>query len=184
MKKIACTVFLLFFALYAQASVRVLALEFQKADELYVLNAQLSIDWNKRLKESLHHGMTLFFVAEAKITQKRWYVWNKEILSVQKKWQVSFHPITREYRLNLGGLHQSFSTFEDLEEVLSRVVNWEIATVKELNLNKNATLSFRFYLDTASLPKTFQIGIWGNSEWLLESPWVEKSLSLTVENKE
>lgn len=183
MKKFSIVILFFIIALPLKAQIHVPFLELKTDNTHYVLNAHLKINWNERLKETLHYGIPLFFVADAQITQKRFYIWNTQIAHAQKKWQISFHPITREYRLHYGGLYQSFVHFENLEQALSNIKNWKISPKNDFNFDENTTLSFRFYLDTSALPQTFQIGIWGNKEWLLDSGWIfQKNLALTVEN--
>ncbi len=163
-------------------SIAVENLTLKQNGNVFVVNADLNIQWNEHLKKTLEHGISLFFVADAALYRPRWWWRDKKIAAVQRKWQLSYHPITREYRLNLGGLFQSFRSFEEVERAIARIRNWELIDAQKLDHSKEYTLMFRFALDYEALPKTFQIGIWGNREWVLDSGWIfQKNLQFTVE---
>ena len=169
-------------AVAEENSIAVENLTLKQNGSVFVVNADLNIQWNEHLKKTLEHGISLFFVADAALYSPRWWWRDKKIAAAQKKWQLSYHPITREYRLNLGGLFQSFQSFEEVEKALSRIRNWTLVDAEKLEDAKEYTFMFRFALDYEALPKTFQIGIWGNREWLLDSGWIfQKNLALTVE---
>lgn len=186
--KIVLFLFFYFFSFIAVASdnsIEVTNLSLKQNGEAFVIDADLNIQWNEHLKKTLEHGIALFFVADAALYIPRWWWRDKKIASAQKKWQLSYHPITREYRLNLGGLFQSFRSFEEVERALSRIRNWELLKTDQLKNGKEYSLMFRFALDYEELPKTFQIGIWGNREWVLDSGWIfQKNSVSTVEKSQ
>ena len=62
-------------------------------------------------------------------------------------------------------LSQSFDTLAQAQAAIKRIVNWKIAEASEMDLSGKYTLDFRFRLDLGQLPRPFQIGAIGQSEW-------------------
>ena len=187
MKRFALILFSFLLINFTAANENGIAVEnllLQQNGAVFYLNADLNIQWNEPLTKNLEHGIPIFFVSDAQIYKPRWWWADKKIAAVQKKWAVSYHPMTREYRLESDTV-QFFRDFESLAAALSRIRGWEIVAAEKLENGEKYTLLFRFALDYEALPKTFQIGIWGNREWALDSGWIfQKNLALTVENFE
>jgi hypothetical protein len=62
-------------------------------------------------------------------------------------------------------LNQSFDTLTDALAAVKRVSRWKIAEVPELDGNQKLKVDFRFRLDLSQLPRPFQIGTLGQSDW-------------------
>jgi Domain of unknown function (DUF4390) len=73
--------------------------------------------------------------------------------------------------LSTGLLQQSFPTLEEALNVLQRVRNWLVVdrTVRLSDADYEAAVRMR--LDTALLPKPFQLSALTGRELQLESPW-------------
>ncbi|MEN9538806.1 MAG: hypothetical protein RLZZ126_1041, partial [Pseudomonadota bacterium] len=71
------------------------------------------------------------------------------------------------------GLGSGFSqNFDSLPEALAsvrRVVNWRIGDAADLEPDQRLSVDFRFKLDISQLPRPFQIGAIGLSDWTLEA---------------
>jgi len=159
------------------------------SDDGYVLSADFALELNQRLEEAVTKGLTLFFVADFELTKGRWY-WLDEKLAVRSQtYRLSYHALTRQYRLSSGGgLHQSFASLTEAMAMLSHLRNWLIIekTDKSVRLGEPYQAALRLRLDIAQLPKPFQITSLGNKDWSLSSDWKTWQVSLpalTVESK-
>ena len=119
-------------------------------------------------------GVVLFFVAEFELTRPRWYWLDEKVLSRSLTHRLSYHALTRQYRLSTGGLHQSFDSLSEAVHVLSRLRNWiviEKADSALLRPGETYAAALRLRLDINQLPRPFQIAALGNKDWTLASDW-------------
>jgi hypothetical protein len=146
----------------------------QAADGLY-LSASLRFELPPAVEDALQKGIALSFVAEANLYRDRWYWYDKAVLTTTRTMRLSYVPLTRRWRLNLGaangaglagaGLAQNFDSLYDALAAVSRFARWKIAEGADLEPDSRHSIDFRFRLDTSQLPRPLQFGVTGNSEW-------------------
>lgn len=152
-------------------------------EEGYILSADFSFELGPRLEEAVTKGVSLYFVADFELMRSRWYWLDEKLISRSQTWRLSYHALTRQYRLaNGGGLHQSFATLADALAVLARLRNWQVIDKadkdKALRPGETYPAALRLRLDLAQLPRPFQISALGNKEWSLVSDWKNWLLTL------
>lgn len=139
----------------------------------YVLSANFNFELNQRLEEAVTKGVVLYFVAEFELSKPRWYWLEEKAASRSQTYRLSYHALTRQYRVSTGGLHQSFSTLADAVLVFSRVRGWLVIekTDKGVRSGEPYQGAIRLRLDLNQLPRPFQITALGNKDWNLSSDW-------------
>lgn len=143
----------------------------------YVLSADFRFELNPRLEEAVTKGVVLYFVADFELTRARWYWLDEKLASRSQTYRLSYHALTRQYRLSTGGLHQSFATLSDAMQVLSRLRNWLVVEKggnkgeKSVHPGETYDAALRLRLDMTQLPRPFQITALGNRDWSLDSDW-------------
>jgi hypothetical protein len=140
-------------------------------DEGYTLDADFKIDLNPRLEDAINKGVALYFEVEFELTRKRWYWIDEREVSRQLMLRLSYHALTRQYRISSGPLYQSFSTLDDALRVLSRVRNWQVLERKDLDAGTDYDAALRMRLDVTQLPKPFQVNALTSRDWNLASDW-------------
>jgi Domain of unknown function (DUF4390) len=135
------------------------------------LNADFDVMLTPRLENALHMGVALYFTTEFECTRPRWYWLDDRITSVSRSTRVSFHALTRTYRLSTGTLHQSFPTLDDALHVVGRVRHWIVLGKDQLSPETAYLAAVRIRLDVSQLPKPFQVSALANREWTLASEW-------------
>lgn len=142
-------------------------------DDGYVLSADFKFDLTPRLEEAVTKGVVLYFVADFELTKGRWYWLDEKLASRSQTYRLSYHALTRQYRLSTGGLHQSFATLSDAVQVLSRLRNWGVIErgEKSIRVGEPYEAALRLRLDVTQLPRPFQITALGNKDWTLSSDW-------------
>jgi hypothetical protein len=145
--------------------------ELRVSEEGLVLNAEFSFDLNARLADAVRNGIPLYFLVEFELTRPRWYWFDEKTLTRSLQMRLSYHALSRQYRLSTGALHLSFATLDQAEGVMRRVRNWVIAERNSLPADADFEAAVRMRLDRTLLPKPFQLSALTNSEWHLESPW-------------
>jgi hypothetical protein len=69
-------------------------------DEGYVLSADFRFESEfASLEEAVNRGVVLHFVADFELTRERWYWLDEKLLSRSLTYRLSYHALTRQYRL-------------------------------------------------------------------------------------
>jgi hypothetical protein len=136
-----------------------------------VLAADFAFELNPRLAEVVTNGVPLYFVIEFELTRPRWYWFDEKAAVKRIQLRLSYHALSRYYRLSTGALQQNYATLEEALNVMRRVRNWQV-------LDRNAGLTdasyeaaVRMRLDVTLLPKPFQLSALTSRDLNLESPW-------------
>jgi hypothetical protein len=136
-----------------------------------VLNADFTLELTPRLEEVLAQGVPLYFLVEFEFLRPRWYWLDEKIGAATLTARLSFHALTRTYRLSTGTLHQSFTTLDDALRALGRVREWLVLPPGTLRADTSYNAYVRMRLDVAQLPKPFQLSALANRDWSLSSTW-------------
>lgn len=139
-------------------------------DEGYALDADFQIELNPRLEDAIDKGVPLYFEVEFELTRKRWY-WFDDSVGRQLMLRLSYHALTRQYRVSSGALYQSFSTLAEALRVLSRVRSWQVLDPGQVSVGSDYQAGLRMRLDVTQLPKPFQVNALTSKEWNLASEW-------------
>lgn len=163
-------------ALALAAEIEIANPQIVAGDDGYVLSADFGFDLNQRLEEAVTKGVVLHFVAEFELTRPRWYWLDEKVISRSQTYRLSYHALTRQYRLSTGGLHQSFDSLSEALRVLSRLRNWVVIERAAdgnpvVRPGETYTAALRLRLDINQLPRPFQISALGNKDWNLSSDW-------------
>jgi hypothetical protein len=149
------------------------------SDEGWQVSADFNIKLAPVLEEALMNGLSLPFIAEADLRRSRWYWFDQR--SDTPSWQIrlSYLPLTQQYRLGSaeGGLSLRFNRLSDALNALGRVRYWRLGGRELLQRGESYSLGVRLRLDTAQLPKPFQLNALTNRDWTLESPWLRLTLT-------
>ncbi len=161
-----------FAALCARADdIEVIDARLAASEEGLLLSADFGFEFNARLSEAVANGVPLYFVVDFELTRPRWYWFDENTVSRRTQLRLSYHALSRQYRVSTGPLHQNFSTLDDALDVMRRLRNWQV-------LERSVTLdgsrygaAVRMRMDPAQLPKPLQLSALTNRELRLESPW-------------
>jgi hypothetical protein len=164
---------------FAQTSgAEVTQLSLQRGDDGVLLSAAVTFELPPVIEDALAKGIPMFFVAEAVLLRDRWYWYDKQISSAARHMRLSYQPLTRRWRLvvsptpvgNSGlALGQIFDTREEAMAAVQRVSNWRIADLADVDPDTRHNVDFRFRLDVSQLPRPFQIGAVGQSDWSISA---------------
>ncbi len=139
--------------------------------ENYVINADIALRLNARVTEAIERGIPVQFVVEASVKAPRWYWFDKTAAQQSLVYRLSYHPLTRSYRLDSGGLHQRFDSLDAAVATLKRIRSWPVAPVAQLNTGTSYKVALRFYLDTNQLPRPFVVSDLGSGDWSIDTDW-------------
>ena len=177
-RALAC-VLLVFIVLPVRAdSADITQLHIERAEEGLLLSANVSFDLAPAVEDALVKGIPMYFVAEAVLLRDRWYWTDKNISTATRHMRLSFQPLTRRWRLTTSGspigasgltLGQSFESREEALAAIQRISHWKIADASDIDPESRYNVDFRFRLDVSQLPRPFQIGAVGHSDWSISA---------------
>lgn len=143
----------------------------RSVEEGLVLDADFSFDLTPRLVEVLANGVPLYFTVDFELTRRRWYWWDETAAERGLQLRLSYHALSRHYRLSTGTLQRSFPTLDEALEVLKHLRGWLVVDRTVTFADADYDAAVRMRLDTALLPKPFQMSALTNRDLHLESPW-------------
>jgi hypothetical protein len=174
----------------AQAvNTEVTQLKLERGDDGVYLSAAVQFNLPPLVEDVLEKGIAIYFVAEAEIYRERWYWWDSRVAQVARHMRLAYQPLTRRWRLNVSpvpitnagfgaSVSQSFDSLEDALDAVKRVGRLRLGDAAEIGDDPVQSVLFRFRLDTSQLPRPFQIGVVGHSDWNIA---VERSAKLPME---
>jgi hypothetical protein len=149
-------------------------LRLERSEEGVLLTANISFELPPVIDDALDKGIPMFFVAEAVVFRDRWFWYDKQVASAERNMRLSYQPLTRRWRLvvspmpigNSGlALGQTFETREEAMAAVQHISHWKIAEASDVDPDAHYNVDFRFRLDVSQLPRPFQIGAFGHSDW-------------------
>jgi hypothetical protein len=149
----------------------------ESVDEGWQIDAEFDIQFSPRLEEAVNRGVPLYFVLDFEMTRPRWYWFDEKPVRFSQTYKISYTPLLRQYRLSVGSVYQNFSTFEEVTRVLSRLRGVAIADHNAIKKDSAYQARVRLRLDTAQLPKPFQLNAIASRDWSLSSEWQSWSLA-------
>jgi Domain of unknown function (DUF4390) len=137
----------------------------------WVLAADFAIPLPHRLEEAINQGVALYFVIDLEIYRPRWYWWDFRLVQNSQTYRLSYHALTRQYRVSINGYQQSFSTLTDALRSVSVVRAWKVMESDRPKAGVIYDAYLRLRLDLTQLPKPFQITALTNRDWNLQAEW-------------
>jgi hypothetical protein len=175
--------FLLFASVQVRADVpaaEVTQLRLERVADALQVSATLRLDLSGTVEDALQRGVPVFFVADADVFQERWYWADKKVLSAQRHFRLVYQPLTRRWRLAVApnlivssgtglALTQVFESLPEAIAAIGRISGWQIGSMAELSELARHRIEFKFRLDVSQLPRPLQIGVLGQSDWILQT---------------
>lgn len=170
---------------HAETPAEVESLRLERGADAWLLNVSVDFKLPATVQDALLKGVPVIFVAEADILRERWYWTDKKVAGAARHMRLSFHPLTRRWRLGLAPaaigsdgagvtLNLNFDTLEEALATIKRTTGWRIAELPELDPDARYRIEFRFRLDAAQLPRPMQIGVLGQSDWNIAATATQK----------
>lgn len=161
---------------FAQTQVEVTQFEVERYAEEVVLNAQVQFELSSSVEDALLRGIPVYFRAEAEVLRERWYWYDKSLSAVSRHYKLAYQPLTRRWRVSVSAgpssaagqglaLSQSYDTLAAAMSSVKKINRWRVAGPGELEPTGRYRLDFRFNLDVSQLPRPFQIGLLGQTDW-------------------
>src|SRR5256885_5376910 len=146
-------------------------------EEGLVLDADFDFELSPRLSDVVANGVPLYFRVDFELTRRRWYWFDESAAAKRLHLRLSYHALSRQYRLSTGLLQQSFATLDEALNVLKRIRSWLVMDRTVTLSDADYEAAERMRLDTTLLPKPFQLSALTSRELQLDSPWKRFTVS-------
>lgn len=161
---------------HAQTAPEVTQLRLERSSDGLLVYANVRLELPSAVQDALAKGIPMVFLAEADLVRERWYWTDKKIVSAQRHMRLSYHPLTQRWRLNVASgpitpnslglaLNLNFDSLQEALATMLRISGWRIADAAQIDADATHKVEFRFSLDMSQLPRPFQIGALGQSDW-------------------
>jgi hypothetical protein len=164
-------------AAHAAEGIAVKTATLEAVEDGWQLDAEFDIQFNPRLEEAVNRGVPLYFVLEFELSRPRWWWFDEKPVKFSQTYKISYTPLLRQYRLSVGNVYQNFTRFDEVTRVLSRLRGVTIAESNSFKKDVTYQAGIRMRLDTAQLPKPFQLNAIASRDWTLASDWHRWSLT-------
>lgn len=155
--------------------------QLEYADGGWNLSADFDFDLPGNLEDAVNKGIALYFLVEFELIRPRWYWFDDHAVSATRVVRLSYHPLTRQYRVSTGGLQVPFSRLKDAVDFMQHVRGWRVFEQRAVKAGETVQAEVRMRLDVTQLPKPFQINAVNTRDWNLSSDW--KRFNLQVPNE-
>jgi Domain of unknown function (DUF4390) len=161
-------------------------LRVERHDDGLQLSAAVNFELPFAVEDALLKGIPMFFVVEADIYRERWYWTDPRVASATRTIRLAYQPLTRRWRINVAAglissssglratLNQNHDSLAEAVTAIQRIARWKIADTAEIVPDANHRLEFSFRLDLSQLPRPFQIGVAGQSDWTITAQLKER----------
>ena len=145
--------------------------QLRTTEEGLVLDADFDFELSPRLADVVANGVPLYFRVDFELTRRRWYWFDESAASKRLQIRLSYHALSRQYRLSTGLLQQSFANLDEALNVLKHIRNWLVVERTVTFDEADYDAAVRMRLDPTLLPKPFQLSALTSRELQLDSAW-------------
>ncbi|MCF8191438.1 MAG: DUF4390 domain-containing protein [Burkholderiales bacterium] len=142
--------------------------QLRREDGQWELGADLDLQLSPSLESALQRGLPLYFTLRLLVTRPRWYWLDAEVIDLQRDYRVSYHALTRQYRVAVGGIALSYPNLAEALRAVSSVRGWPVAEAARLRPSERYRARLELRLDGSRLPKPLQITAIGPGDWSSE----------------
>jgi len=161
---------------HAQNASDVTQLRLERTADGLLVYANVRLELPGAVQDALTKGIPMVFLAEADLVRRRWYWTDKKIAIAQRHMRLAYQPLTQRWRLNVASgpmtpnslglaLNLNFDSMQEALAAMLRISGWRIADAAQIDADATLKVDFRFGLDMSQLPRPFQIGAFGQSDW-------------------
>jgi hypothetical protein len=147
------------------------------------LSASFDFELTPALEDALHKGISLYFAIDFQLSRPRWYWFDEKPVTTSRSVRLSYHPLTRQYRVSTGGLQLPFTRLKGALDFIRHVRGWRVFERNVVKVGETYQAEVRMRLDLSQLPKPFQINAVNTRDWNLASEWRRFDYTVSVEQR-
>ncbi|HEY7803249.1 MAG TPA: DUF4390 domain-containing protein [Orrella sp.] len=135
-----------------------------------LLDVNLELKLNDRMRQALSRGVPLTFSLELEINAPRWWWFDKSIVDTTLVRRLSYNTLTRIWRVTTGDFSVPAASYEEAIKLLSTVRNWPVVLTDRFEPDETYIGAVRISLDNDQLARPLQMDS-ARDSWTLGSAW-------------
>jgi hypothetical protein len=159
----------------AAEGIQVKSAELVLVDDVYQLNAEVSISLGALLEDAVRRGVPLHFVMEFEAQRARDFWFDEDLAEVSRAATISYNALLRQFQVAIGSQYRQTDTLPEALDQVSRIENWPVLDRRLLKKRFSYKARVRVRLDVSHLPKPLQVSAITSRKWDLDSQWHEWS---------
>lgn len=157
----------------ADAGIQIKGAELSLVEEVYQLQAEFDLNFSQALEDALNKGVPLNFTVEFELSRPRWYWLDEVVASNQMQVRISYHALTKQYRLQAHDQQKTFASLAELKGELGHIQEWRVVERAQLKKRYSYEARLRMKLELTQLPKPLQVNALTSKDWNMESEWYQ-----------
>ncbi len=149
-----------------------------------LVSTRFNVNVPAQLSSALQQGVSLNFRLSFSLDAPTYTAYKHKIGNwfsdgYSISYKLSYHPLTKRYRVSLGSLSTDYSTLQAALSSIGGIANWRVLPEGTLKgtAARDVTASVRLSLTMDDLPKPFQINGITSKKWDLDTGWVRLAIS-------
>lgn len=137
----------------------------------WLLSADFAVPLTRALEDAVSRGLPLYFTVDFELRKRRWWWLDEFVAERSTTWRLSYHALTRQFRLAGKEAIQAYESLDQALQALSRLRDWRVLDADQVQSGQSYQGQVRLRLDTSQLPKPFQITGLTNRDWNPQAEW-------------
>ncbi len=144
-------------------------------DEVHYLGARIDYVFSAQIIEAIEEGVPLTVVLAIEIVRERPWLWNEKVASLEQRYQLSYHALTRQYvvrNVNIGS-QNNYPGFIEALSALGTISSLPLIDANLLQSGQRYLGRLQARVDTSELPAPLRLLALVSADWRLASEWHE-----------
>ena len=173
--RVCVLLYLLFPASAFGTGFSIIRADTQLRDEVYYLDAELSLRLSGAVIEALESGVPITVAMQIEVVNPRAWWWDETVYALSQRYRLKFHALTRQYVLtNLNsGVQTTHPTRVAAVLALASITELPILDRSALRVGVAYQARLRVRLSAETLPSPLRVWAYLSSDWDLVSDWYQ-----------
>lgn len=144
-------------------------------NDMYVVNADVAFAFSDDAIEAIKSGIALYIDVDFRIARERRYLWDPNILTLSRRYQIERHALTDRYIITdlVTDDRRTHDSLEAAIHDLGRIREIPLAEAALLDDANDYRIEVRARLDLESLPAPLRPLAYISPSWRMSSGWYE-----------
>ena len=156
-------------------SIAIDSAESEVVNEMYVVNADVAFAFSDDAIEAIKSGIALYIDVDFRISRVRRYLWDPDILTLSRRYQIERHALTDRYVITdlVTDDRRTHDSLEAAVHDLGRIRGIPLAEAALLDDTSEYRVELRARLDLESLPAPLRPLAYISPSWRMSSGWYQ-----------
>jgi hypothetical protein len=156
-------------------SITIDSAESDVVNQMYVVNAEVAFTFSDDAIEAIKSGIALYIDVDFRISRERRYLWDPDILTLSRRYQIERHALTDRYVITdlVTDDRRTHDSLDAAIHDLGRVRGIPLAEAALLDDASEYRIELRVRLDLESLPAPLRPLAYISPSWRMSSGWYQ-----------